>query len=107
MQIGKIYCILIMVFTVIIFSLLVSYSLSSIPFIIQVEMFWQLKYSTFMQCFERENETKWTTQEMKTTQVIYNCSGRYFYEIWEITRTTHQLFYNVQCLSPQASNSQD
>lgn len=59
MQIGKIYCILIMIFIVITFSLLFSSSQSFIPLIIHVEMFfWQLKYSTFMQCFDEVHQRK-------------------------------------------------
>jgi len=53
-----------------------------------------------MQCFDeghqrKSNEMNWTTPKRKTTQVIYNCSGYYFYEIWEIRCTAHQLFHNV------------
>lgn len=48
-----------MIFTVITFTFLVSSSQSFIPLIIHVEMFfWQLKYSTFMQCFDEAHQRK-------------------------------------------------
>lgn len=48
-----------MIFTVITFSLLVSSSQFFTPLIIHVEIFfWQLKYSTFMQCFDEVHQRK-------------------------------------------------
>lgn len=75
MQIGKNYCILIMIFIVITFSLLVSTSQSFIPLIIHVEMFfWQLKYSTFMRCFDEAHQRK-SNEMNRTTQKKENNTG--------------------------------